>query len=45
MKEKKVTAPVIDTGIEAKDRAKIAAGLSKLLADNYTLYLKTHNFH
>lgn len=45
MKEKKVVAPTIDTGIEAKDRAKIAAGLSKLLADNYTLYLKTHNFH
>lgn len=45
MKEKKVVAPAIDTGIDAKDRAKIAAGLSKLLADNYTLYLKTHNFH
>ncbi len=38
-------APSVDTGISAKDRAKIAAGLSKLLADNYTLYLKTHNFH
>jgi starvation-inducible DNA-binding protein len=45
MKEKKVIAPPIDTGIGAKDRAKIAAGLSRLLADNYTLYLKTHNFH
>ena len=45
MKEKKVIAPAIDTGISAKDRAKIAAGLSRLLADNYTLYLKTHNFH
>jgi starvation-inducible DNA-binding protein len=35
----------IDIGISAKDRAKIAQGLSKLLADTYTLYLKTHNFH
>ena len=32
-------------GISDKDRAAIAAGLSKLLADTYTLYLKTHNFH
>jgi starvation-inducible DNA-binding protein len=45
MKEKKVTAPAINTGIAEKDRAKIAAGLSRVLADNYTLYLKTHNFH
>jgi starvation-inducible DNA-binding protein len=45
MKQKAVTAPAIDTGISKKDRAAIAAGLSKLLADNYTLYLKTHNFH
>ena len=45
MKDRKVTAPLIDTGINAKDRARIAAGLSQLLADNYTLYLKTHNFH
>ena len=45
MKEKKVSAPLIDTGISAKNREQIAAGLSKLLADNYTLYLKTHNFH
>jgi starvation-inducible DNA-binding protein len=35
----------MDTGISEKDRAAIAAGLSKLLADTYTLYLKTHNFH
>ena len=35
----------IDTGISAKDRAAIAGGLSKLLADTYLLYLKTHNFH
>jgi starvation-inducible DNA-binding protein len=35
----------IDIGISEADRAKIAEGLSKLLADTYTLYLKTHNFH
>ena len=35
----------IDIGINEKDRAEIAAGLSKLLADTYSLYLKTHNFH
>ena len=40
----KKTLP-IDIGIEEKDRREIAQGLSKLLADTYTLYLKTHNFH
>ncbi len=35
----------IDIGIEASDRKAIADGLSRLLADSYTLYLKTHNFH
>lgn len=35
----------IDIGIGAQDREKIAAGLAKLLADTYSLYLKTHNFH
>ena len=35
----------MDIGISKKDREKIAAGLSRLLADSYTLYLKTHNFH
>ena len=35
----------MDTGIDAKNRARIAAGLSRLLADTYVLYLKTHNFH
>ncbi|MEO0998318.1 MAG: Dps family protein [Pseudomonadota bacterium] len=35
----------IDIGIDAKDREAIAAGLSRLLADSYTTYLKTHNFH
>ncbi len=35
----------IDIGISKADREKIAEGLSRLLADSYTLYLKTHNFH
>ena len=35
----------INIGIEEKDRAIIAEGLSRLLADTYTLYLQTHNFH
>lgn len=35
----------IDIGINEKDRSEIAMGLSKLLADTYSLYLKTHNFH
>jgi starvation-inducible DNA-binding protein len=35
----------IDIGIGDKDREKIVAGLSKVLADTYSLYLKTHNFH
>ena len=35
----------IDIGISQQDRAAIAEGLSRLLADTYTLYLKTHNFH
>ena len=37
--------PAINIGISEKDRAAIAGGLSKLLADTYTLYLTTHNFH
>jgi starvation-inducible DNA-binding protein len=35
----------IDIGISEADRKQIADGLSRLLADTYTLYLKTHNFH
>ena len=35
----------IDIGIDQKDRLAIAKGLGHLLADTYTLYLKTHNFH
>jgi starvation-inducible DNA-binding protein len=39
------SAPSINIGISEKDRAAIAQGLSRLLADTYTLYLTTHNFH
>ena len=46
MKTKKSAAtPAIDIGISAKDRAAIAGGLSRFLADSYTLYLMTHNYH
>ncbi len=37
--------PVMDIGIADQDRADIAAGLSRLLADSFTLYMMTHNFH
>lgn len=43
MKAKTSSKP--DIGIGDKDRAAIAKGLSGLLADSYTLYLMTHNFH
>ena len=39
------SGPSINIGISDKDRASIANGLGKLLADTYTLYLTTHNFH
>jgi starvation-inducible DNA-binding protein len=35
----------MDTGISSKDRAAVAKGLARLLADTYVVYLKTHNFH
>lgn len=35
----------INISIKKSDREKIGEGLSRLLADSYTLYLKTHNFH
>lgn len=35
----------IDIGINEKDRGAVADGLKRLLADSYTLYLQTHNFH
>ncbi|MGV3592697.1 MAG: Dps family protein [Gammaproteobacteria bacterium] len=38
-------APAIDIGIDQTQRAQIADGLKVLLADSYTLYLQTHNFH
>jgi starvation-inducible DNA-binding protein len=38
-------SPAIDIGIGSEEREKIAQGLSALLADSYTLYLMTHNFH
>ena len=37
--------PAIDIGISEQARSEIADGLSRLLADTYSLYLKTHNFH
>ncbi len=41
----KSSGPAINIGISEKDRMAIAGGLSRLLADTYTLYLTTHNFH
>lgn len=38
-------AQPINIGIGDKDRKEIAGGLERVLADTYTLYLKTHNFH
>lgn len=35
----------VNIGLSESDRANIAKGLSRLLADTYTLYLKTHYFH
>src|SRR6186713_3159489 len=40
-----MAAPLIDIGIKGRDRERIVKGLSRVLADTYTLYLKTHNFH
>ncbi|MCK6419745.1 MAG: DNA starvation/stationary phase protection protein [Aquabacterium sp.] len=39
------SAQAIDIGMSANDRAAIATGLARVLADTYTLYLTTHNFH
>jgi len=41
----KVKTSGINIGLSEKDRGNIADGLSRMLADTYTLYLKTHNFH
>ena len=43
--KKAVKNAKIDIGISEVNRQKIANGLSALLADSYTLYLMTHNFH
>jgi starvation-inducible DNA-binding protein len=43
--QEKTMVAQINLGIEEAKRKEIAAGLSRLLADTYTLYLKTHNFH
>jgi starvation-inducible DNA-binding protein len=45
MSTKKTKPASINIGINDADRQKIANGLSALLADSYTLYLMTHNFH
>ncbi len=45
MANKKSMNAGIDIGISDKERKAIAAGLSHVLADTYTLYLKTHHFH
>lgn len=45
MATRKIKSAPIDIGIGESDRKAIAAGLSALLADSYTLYLMTHNFH
>jgi starvation-inducible DNA-binding protein len=45
MNASKAKTPSIDIGIASDERTKIVHGLSALLADSYTLYLMTHNFH
>ena len=45
MSTKKLKPLAMDIGISEVDRKKIVKGLSALLADSYTLYLMTHNFH
>ncbi len=40
-----MTDATIDIGISTEDRQAITDGLGRLLADSYTLYLKTHNYH
>jgi starvation-inducible DNA-binding protein len=45
MANRKLKAPELDIGISGANREKIVKGLSALLADSYTLYLMTHNFH
>ncbi|RZU99079.1 Dps family protein [Spiribacter vilamensis] len=40
-----MATPAINIGIEENARVEIADGVSRVLADSYALYLKTHNFH
>jgi starvation-inducible DNA-binding protein len=45
VKARTSNGPQMDLGIQPAQRKAIAEGLAKVLADTYTLYLKTHNFH
>ena len=45
MSKTKAGPSSINIGLSEKDRKNISDGLSRMLADTYTLYLKTHNFH
>jgi starvation-inducible DNA-binding protein len=45
MKTQGLKSMELNIGINTEDRQQIAAGLSRLLADSYSLYLKTHNYH
>lgn len=45
MSNQQIDIQHIDIGIDAAERADITDGLARLLADTYTLYLKTHNYH
>lgn len=45
LSSKSKTEIPVNIGIDEDSRIKIAEGLSRLLADSYTLYLKTHNYH
>ena len=45
MKSRGPNTMELNIGITAENRQEIASGLSKLLADSYSLYLKTHNYH
>lgn len=45
MSKKPAKKPLVDLGIAEKERVQVVEGLAHLLADTYTLYLKTHNYH
>jgi len=40
-----MTVPVVNIGISMKDRENISKGLSRILAESFLLYMKTHNYH